>query len=130
MKYRDILKLVERDGWRLVSEEGSHRQFRHPVKRGRVTTSLERSGAGNVEKHSATGRAQTMKYVVIYEKTSTGYSCYAPDLPGCIAAGDDLAETKGLMERAIEMHLRGMREDGDPIPKPTTAAEYLEVPAV
>jgi predicted RNase H-like HicB family nuclease len=62
-----------------------------------------------------------MKYVVIYEKTSTGYSCYAPDLPGCIAAGDDLAETKALMERAIEMH---------PIPKPTTAAEYLEVPAV
>jgi predicted RNase H-like HicB family nuclease len=71
-----------------------------------------------------------MKYVVIYEKTSTGYSCYAPDLPGCIAAGDDLTETKALMERAIEMHLRGMREDGDPIPKPTTAAEYLEVPAV
>jgi len=70
-----------------------------------------------------------MKYVVIYEKTGTGYSCYAPDLPGCAAAGDDLPETKALMERAIEMHLAGMREDGDPIPEPTTAAEYLEVPA-
>jgi predicted RNase H-like HicB family nuclease len=52
-----------------------------------------------------------MKYVVIYEKTGTGYSSYAPDLPGCVAAGDDSAETKALMERAIEMHLRGMRED-------------------
>jgi predicted RNase H-like HicB family nuclease len=69
-----------------------------------------------------------MKYVAIYEKTNTGYSCYAPDLPGCIAAADDLAETKALMERAIEMHLAGLREDGDPIPAPSTAAEYLEVP--
>jgi predicted RNase H-like HicB family nuclease len=69
-----------------------------------------------------------MKYAVIYEKTSTGYSCYAPDLPGCIAAGDDLAETKSLMERAIEMHLAGMREDGDPIPVPTAAIGYVEVP--
>ena len=70
-----------------------------------------------------------MKYAVIYEKTSTGYSCYAPDLPGCIAAGDDIAQTKELMRRAIEIHLAGMREDGLPIPEPTTAAEYLEAPA-
>jgi len=70
-----------------------------------------------------------MKYLVIYEKTSTGYSCYAPDLPGCIAAGNDLNETKALMVRAIEMHLEGMHEDGDPIPAPTTAAGYLDVPA-
>ena len=68
-----------------------------------------------------------MKYVVIYEKTGNGYSCYAPDLPGCVAAGDDLAETKSLMERAIELHLAGMREDGDTILEPTTSAEYLEV---
>jgi predicted RNA binding protein YcfA (HicA-like mRNA interferase family) len=37
VKYRDILKMIERDGWRLVSQEGSHRQFKHPVKRGRLT---------------------------------------------------------------------------------------------
>jgi predicted RNA binding protein YcfA (HicA-like mRNA interferase family) len=37
MKYRDILKMIEKDGWYLVSQEGSHRQFKHPVKRGRVT---------------------------------------------------------------------------------------------
>jgi predicted RNase H-like HicB family nuclease len=69
-----------------------------------------------------------MKYVVIYEKTSTGDSCYAPDLPGCIAAGDDLRETEALMRRAIEMHLAGMREDGDPIPEPTTEVAFVEVP--
>jgi predicted RNase H-like HicB family nuclease len=70
-----------------------------------------------------------MKYAVIYEKTNTGYSCYVPDLPGCIAAGKDLGETKNLMERAIEIHLAGMREDGLAIPEPTTAAEYIEIPA-
>jgi predicted RNase H-like HicB family nuclease len=70
-----------------------------------------------------------MKYVVIYEKTSTGYSCYAPDLPGCIAAGKDLREAKALMDRAIEIHLAGMREDGDQIPEPTTAVGFFEVPA-
>ena len=37
MKYRDILKMIHKDGWRLVSQEGSHRQFKHPVKPGRVT---------------------------------------------------------------------------------------------
>ena len=68
-----------------------------------------------------------MKYLVIYEKTGTGYSCYAPDLPGCIAAGDDLPETKSLMEQAIEFHLAGMREDGQPIPSPSTEAAYVEV---
>jgi len=67
-----------------------------------------------------------MKYLVIYEKTGTGYSCYAPDLPGCVAAGDDLAQTKILMERAIEIHLAGMREDGEEIPLPSTEAAYLE----
>jgi predicted RNase H-like HicB family nuclease len=70
-----------------------------------------------------------MKYLVLYEKTGNGYSCYAPDLPGCVAAGDDPPETKALMERPIETHLTGLRKDGNPAPEPTTAAEYLEVPA-
>jgi predicted RNA binding protein YcfA (HicA-like mRNA interferase family) len=37
MKFRDILRMVEKDGWRLVSQEGSHRHFKHPIKPGRVT---------------------------------------------------------------------------------------------
>ena len=70
-----------------------------------------------------------MKYAVIYEKTATGYSCYAPDLPRCIAAGDTIEQTKQLMERAVEIHIASMRADGDLIPEPTTAADYIEVPA-
>jgi predicted RNase H-like HicB family nuclease len=70
-----------------------------------------------------------MKYVVVYEKTSTGYSAYVPDLPGCIAAGATLEETAQLMKEAIEMHLEGMREDGDPIPEPTSLADYITISA-
>jgi predicted RNase H-like HicB family nuclease len=66
-----------------------------------------------------------MRYVVIYEKTGTGYSAYVPDLPGCIAAAKSLEETESLMRGAIELHLAGMREDGDPIPPPTTVANYI-----
>jgi predicted RNase H-like HicB family nuclease len=70
-----------------------------------------------------------MKYLIIYEKSSTGYGAYAPDLPGCIAAGCSFEETAELMRGAIEMHLRAMREDGDPIPEPTTRADYFEMSA-
>lgn len=70
-----------------------------------------------------------MKYLVIYEKTSTGYSAYVPDLPGCIAGGYSFEETAELMRGAIEMHLGAKRADGDPIPEPTTRADYIELPA-
>ena len=66
-----------------------------------------------------------MRYVVIYEKTSTGYSAYAPDIPGCIAAGGAREETELLMREAIEMHLQGLKEDGEPVPEPTTVADYI-----
>jgi predicted RNase H-like HicB family nuclease len=69
-----------------------------------------------------------MKYFVIYEKTATGFGAYAPDLPGCVAAGSTLENTKSKMREAIEFHLDGMREDGTPIPPPSTvAAEEIAV---
>ena len=70
-----------------------------------------------------------MKYAVIYEKTGTSYSAYAPDLPGCIAAGATLAETAELMRGAVRLHLEAMREDGDTIPEATTVADNISVPA-
>uniref|UniRef100_Q01U73 HicB-like antitoxin of toxin-antitoxin system domain-containing protein n=1 Tax=Solibacter usitatus (strain Ellin6076) TaxID=234267 RepID=Q01U73_SOLUE len=46
-----------------------------------------------------------MKYLVIYERTDTGFSAYAPDLPGCITTGTTLEETERMMKEAIEFHL-------------------------
>ena len=68
-----------------------------------------------------------MQYTIILEKTDDGYSAYAPDLPGCIAAGETRDETVQLMREAIEFHLDGMRLKGEAIPPPTTVAELVEV---
>lgn len=59
------------------------------------------------------------KFPVLFEKSATGYGVYAPDLPGCVATGRTIEETRVRMAKAIEMHLAAMREDGDPIPEPS-----------
>jgi predicted RNase H-like HicB family nuclease len=82
----------------------------------------------DTQEHSGTGWTE-MRYLIIYEKTATGYSAYAPDLPGCIAAGFSFEETAGPMRRAVELHLESMRADGDPIPEPTTRADYVDASA-
>lgn len=66
-----------------------------------------------------------MKYTVIFEKTSTGYSAYVPDLPGCISTGATKLETERNMHEAIHGHIQLMREEGLPIPEPTTTAELI-----
>jgi predicted RNase H-like HicB family nuclease len=67
------------------------------------------------------------EYLVVYEKTGTGYSAYVPDLPGCITTGASLSDTKRNMQEAIQGHLAVMREFGDAIPQPTTEAERMQV---
>jgi predicted RNase H-like HicB family nuclease len=68
-------------------------------------------------------------YAVIYEKTGTGYSAYAPDLPGCITTGATREETERLMVEAMEFHIAGMREEGEAIPESTTLAAMVTVGA-
>ncbi len=67
-----------------------------------------------------------MQYAVVLEKTDNGWSAYVPDLDGCIAAGDTEAETLQLIREAIALHIEAMREDGDPIPVPTTHVQYVD----
>ena len=66
-----------------------------------------------------------MQYAMIVEKGEKNYSAYFPDLPGCIATGKTLEELKQAMREALELHLRGMREDGLPITEPSLV-EYVE----
>jgi predicted RNase H-like HicB family nuclease len=66
-----------------------------------------------------------MQFAMIVEKGERNFSAYLPDLPGCIATGRTLEEVKQLMHEAVELHLRGMREDGLPIPEPSLV-EYVE----
>jgi predicted RNase H-like HicB family nuclease len=68
-----------------------------------------------------------MRYAVVIEKGERNYSAYVPDLPGCVSVGDTLEEAKAEIREAIRFHLEGMRDDGLPIPKPSSRAEYVEV---
>jgi len=70
-----------------------------------------------------------MRYAVVIEKAADNYSAYVPDLPGCIAIGATVEETEQLIREAIELHLAGLREDGLPLPQPSSHVEYVEVAA-
>lgn len=70
-----------------------------------------------------------MKYLVILEKTSTGYSAYSPDLPGCISTGQTREETEANMQEAIEFHIEGLKLADYPVPKPNSISAYVELAA-
>ena len=70
-----------------------------------------------------------MRYLIVVEETSTGYSAYSPDLPGCIATGSSQPEVEKAIQDAIAFHLDGMREDGQQVPSPTSYSTYVEMPA-
>ncbi|SPF42752.1 conserved hypothetical protein [Candidatus Sulfopaludibacter sp. SbA4] len=73
--------------------------------------------------------AEPLRYAVIIERYDTGYGAYVPDLPGCGATAQTEDQVRERIRTAIEVHLRSLREDGDPIPKPTSLAETVEVAA-
>jgi predicted RNase H-like HicB family nuclease len=68
-----------------------------------------------------------MRYAIVVEKAGKNYSAYVPDLPGCIATGRTPEETGQLIREGVELHLNGLREDGLPIPQPSSRVEYVEV---
>ncbi|HEU4678085.1 MAG TPA: type II toxin-antitoxin system HicB family antitoxin [Terrimicrobiaceae bacterium] len=70
-----------------------------------------------------------MRYAVVIEKAEENYSAYVPDLPGCVATGSTVAEVQQSIREAIELHLSGMREDGIPLPPPSSQVDYIDVAA-
>lgn len=69
------------------------------------------------------------KYLIVIEKTDTGYSAYSPDLDGCVSSGHTLEETEKNMREAIEFHMEGMLNEGLTVPEPHTYSICIEVPA-
>ena len=65
------------------------------------------------------------RFLVVIEKADSNYSAYSPDLPGCVATGATREETEQNMYQAIELHIKGLREDGLPVPESTSFAEYM-----
>ena len=68
-----------------------------------------------------------IEFTVLIEKSDNGYAAYLPDLPGCVAAGDTIEETRDLIAEAVASHLELMSEDGDPIPEPNSLAQTLAI---
>jgi len=69
------------------------------------------------------------RYLILIEPTESGCSAYAPDVPGCVAAGQTTEEVEAEMRAAIAFHLAGLRADGQPVPESHTTAVYVEVAA-
>ena len=66
------------------------------------------------------------RYLIIIEDTTTGFSAYSPDLPGCVATGATREEVEHEMRDAIEFHIEGLRLSGYPVPEPRSQAAYCE----
>jgi predicted RNase H-like HicB family nuclease len=69
------------------------------------------------------------RFLIVIEKAGKNFSAYSPDLPGCVATGKTREETEKRMHEAIEMHIRGLIEDGIPVPKSQSSATFIAVQA-
>lgn len=67
-----------------------------------------------------------MRYAIVIEKANGNYSAYVPDLPGCVATGDTVTDVESEIRDAIRFHIEGLKEDGLPVPAPTSIANYVE----
>lgn len=70
-----------------------------------------------------------MRYFVVVEKGPESFGAYVPDLPGCVAAAESRDEVLMLIREAMEFHLEGLRQDGQPIPQPSSSSEVVDVQA-
>ena len=69
------------------------------------------------------------KYLIIIEKAGNNYSAYSPDIDGCISTGKTIEETKKNMQEALKFHIKGLMEDGLPVPEPLSQSDYIAVEA-
>jgi len=69
------------------------------------------------------------KYLIIVEKTETGYSAFSPDIPGCGSTGETKEEVERNIQEAIEFHIEGLREEDYEVPEPTTYSSYIDIAA-
>ena len=70
-----------------------------------------------------------MRYAIVIEQAGTNHSAYVPDLPGCVASGSSIADVETRIREAIAFHLDGLREDGLPLPMPSSQVDYVEIAA-
>jgi predicted RNase H-like HicB family nuclease len=70
-----------------------------------------------------------MEYLVVIERGPSSFGAYVPDLPGCVAVGETRQEVEGLIREAIEFHIEGLREEGQPLPEPSSTSQLVSIDA-
>ena len=70
-----------------------------------------------------------MRYLVVLEQGQTSFGAYVPDLPGCVAAAATREEALALIREAIEFHIEGLKQNGQPVPPPSSTGEIIDVHA-
>jgi predicted RNase H-like HicB family nuclease len=67
------------------------------------------------------------RFLVVIEKVDGNYSAYSPDLPGCVATATSREAAERNMHEALELHVKGLLEDGQPVPVSRSFAEYIAI---
>ena len=108
MKVSELLSLIDKDGWVMVRQRGSHRQSHHPTNSGTVTVAgkhsidIPRGTLNSVLKQAGLWvKGVIMQYLVVVEKGLSSYGAFVPDLPSCIAVGETEKEVVALIQEAI-----------------------------
>lgn len=68
-----------------------------------------------------------LRYMVVIERGETSWGAHVPDLPGCVAVGETRDEVRRLIREAVALHIEGLRQDGLPVPAPSSEGEFVEV---
>ena len=70
-----------------------------------------------------------MEYLVVFERGQSSFGAYVPDLPGCVAVGETREEVEVLIREAIAFHIEGLREEGQPLPEPSSTSQVVSIDA-
>ena len=108
-------------------EQGGYSNSGRETQLGRATRYVERDTEGGRPEEGREWRM--MRYMVVVERGSTSWGAHVPDLAGCVAVGETRAEVVQLIREAIEFHIAGLRQDGLPVPAPSSEGEIVEVGA-
>ena len=127
------LDALAREGWTLARQRGSHRQYTHAERDGRVTVPHPRKEIPtgtlrNIYRQAGWplgGATVAMRYLVIVHHDRTGgpFGVTVPDLPGCFSGGDTLADALENAREAIVLHVEGLLSDHEPVPAPAPTVD-------
>ena len=117
----------------MARTRGSHRQFKHLSKPATVTAAgrpgLDVPPGAILKQAGLRSEEYRMRYMVVIERGKTSWGAQVPDLPGCVAVGETRDEVRQLIREAIDFHIEGLKQDGVPVPRPSSESEFVDVSA-